>query len=63
MTERLLEILRKLELYKSTGSESIRQELCRLELKADKYWHDNGQPEVDKGCLNFIHKILSKVVV
>lgn len=63
MNDYLLEILKKIDAYKETGSESIRQELAELELQTEQYFNDMGQPEMQRGCFLFIHRLLKKVVI
>jgi len=59
----LVDIIRKGDLYQETGSESIRQELCTLEALIDHKFIDQGSPEIYRGCINFIHKYLKRVVM
>lgn len=63
MNDYLLKILRTLDVYKETNSESVRQQLVELEQQAIEYYNDNGQPELDRGCLSFIQRLLAKVVI
>lgn len=51
------------DLYRETGSESIRQYISQLEIEAEEYCETKGSPELYRDCLKFIHEYLVKVVI
>jgi len=61
MEDILIAIINKYQIYKETGSESVRQELVNLEVLAEAKFVELGSQELHRGIIRFIHKYLAKV--